>query len=388
MIVLTVYVEMQTNFNSMTTPKKTTPKKGNQPKTANGDVSHKTTTSKRSISVSIKQVAVATKTRIQGLLVRRPHRSFKRTMRRDYDRQLRLPGYWSFTNYVRRVLARNKKLFLTTTVLYGLLSVTLIGLSSQDAYTTLSDTLRATGNDLFGGQWSAIGKATLLLGAGVSGSFNAPLSSTQQVYAVLIFLFTWLTTVWLLRTLLSGGKPKLRDGIYNSGSPLLSTFIVGIVAVIQLLPVALAAAGVAAAVSSGLLSSGVESMVFWAVVALLALLSLYWITSTFIALIVVTLPGMYPLEAVKIAGDLVIGRRLRILLRLVWLFLVTALAWVVIMVPVIMFDSWIKGIFPTIQNLPIVPVSMLIMSSSTVIWMASYVYLFYRKVVDDDAAPA
>jgi hypothetical protein len=208
------------------------------------------------------------------------------------------------------------------------------------------------------------------------------------VYAVLIFLLTWLTTVWILRTLLSGGKPRLRDGIYNAGAPLLSTFIVGIVAVIQLLPVALAAAGVAAAVTSGLLDGGVEAMAFWGVVALLALLSLYWITSTLIALIVVTLPGMYPLEAVKIAGDLVIGRRLRILLRLVWLFIITALAWALIMVPIIMFDTWIKGVFPTLQNLPFVPLSMLIMSSLTVVWMASYIYLFYRKVVDDDAAPA
>lgn len=343
---------------------------------------------KQRIVSGSKRIQVKTKARINGLLIRRPHRSFKRTMRRDYSRPLRLPGYWSFTNYVRRILMRNKKLFLAMVVLYGLLTVTLVGLSSQDAYTTLSDTLRSAGSDFFGGQWSAVAKATLLLGAGVTGGFNSPLSSTQQVYAVLILVLTWLTTVWLLRTILSGRKPNLRDGIYNASSPLLSTFIVGIVVVIQLLPVALAAAGFAAAVSSNLLNNGVEAMVFWSVAALLVLLSLYWITSTLIALVVVTLPGMYPLEAVKIAGDLVIGRRLRILLRIVWLVFVTALGWIIVMVPIIIFDSWIKGIFVNLEDVPIVPVSMLIMGSLTVVWAASYIYLFYRKVVDDDAAPA
>jgi hypothetical protein len=132
----------------------------------------------------------------------------------------------------------------------------------------------------------------------------------------------------------------------------------------------------------------VEAMVVWAVILLLVVLSLYWMSSTFIALVVVTLPGMYPWQAIKTAGDLVIGRRLRILWRLLWLGFTIALSWVVVMVPVILFDAWLKGVLPALEWLPLVPVALLALSSLTVIWAASYVYLLYRKVVDDDAKPA
>ena len=100
------------------------------------------------------------------------------------------------------------------------------------------------------------------------------------------------------------------------------------------------------------------------------------------------MPGMYPMQAIKTAGDLVIGRRVRLLLRIIWLFFILAVVWFVIMVPIILFDTWLKGVQPAIEWLPIIPVALLIMSTLTMMWSASYVYLLYRKVVDDDAAPA
>jgi hypothetical protein len=203
-----------------------------------------------------------------------------------------------------------------------------------------------------------------------------------------LLLFTWLTTVWLLRATFAGKKPKLRDGLYNAGAPILPTFLVGLLLLVQLLPVALAIVGYTSASATGLLNGGIEAMLFWSVALLLGTLSLYWITSTFFALIIVTLPGMYPFQAIKTAGDLVVGRRIRILLRLLWVALIVAVLWLVIMVPIILLDTWIKGMLPAIEWLPVVPVALLVMSTLTVVWVASYVYILYRKVVDDDAAPA
>jgi heme/copper-type cytochrome/quinol oxidase subunit 3 len=64
------------------------------------------------------------------------------------------------------------------------------------------------------------------------------------------------------------------------------------------------------------------------------------------------------------------------------------LMWAIVMVPVILLDTWLKGAFTNLVDIPIIPVVMLVLSSFTVLWAASYVYLFYRKVVDNDAAPA
>ena len=321
-------------------------------------------------------------------LSRRPHRSFRRTLRRDYTRSLQLPGYWSFGSFVRKTLLKNKKTFLLVALTYTVITGILVGVASQDAYTVLTDTIQGTSGDIFSGNWGEIGKASLLFVSTVSGGISNNLSDVQQVYTGLIILLTWLTTVWLLRNILAGAKVNLRDGLYNASSPLLSTALVSTLLIVQLIPVALAVLGYSAATATGLLAGGVEAMLFWVAAGLLTILSLYWITSTFIALVVVTLPGMYPMQAIKTAGDIVIGRRMRILLRLLWMIVGVATTWVVVMIPVILLDTWIKSVWSAIEWLPIVPVVMLALSSLSVIWIASYIYLLYRRIVADDAAPA
>ena len=97
---------------------------------------------------------------------------------------------------------------------------------------------------------------------------------------------------------------------------------------------------------------------------------------------------MYPMQAIRAAGDMVIGRRLRVLYRLLWLAVVVVLAWLLVTIPVILFDSWIKQLVSTVSWLPLVPLTIVIMSSLTLIYVSSYVYLLYRRIVDDDAAPA
>jgi len=337
---------------------------------------------------AVKNLFRASVSRSKMLSKRRPHRSFKRTYRRDYARSFKLPGYWAFTNYVRKAIWQHKKLFFGLLIIYGVLTASLLGLASQDTYTQLSDTLRQTSGEVFKGNWGQLGKAGLLLATGVMGDLNTNLTEAQQIYAVIVIFFTWLTTVWLLRALQNGRRPRLRDALYNAGAPILPTFMVGLLLVVQLLPVIVGILALSALTPYGVFDGGVESMIFWFVEALLALLSLYWITSTFFALIVVTLPGKYPMEAIQAAGDLVVGRRLRIMFRMIWLLIVTALGWCVVMVPLILLDAWIKGIFPIINWVPTVPIGLLVMGTVTTIWAASYIYLFYRKVVDDDAAPA
>lgn len=335
-----------------------------------------------------KKVFIKTKKRVESFLARRPHRSFKVTRRRDYARSLKLPGYFSFTNYVHQTLWTNRKTFILLALVYAIVTAIMVGIVSQTSYSTLTDTLRTTSGDLFVGSWGEISKAGLLLLTAMTGGMSQNLTDVQQVYAGMIMLLTWLTSVWLLRNILAGRKVKVRDGLYNSGSPILSTFLVALLFVVQLLPLALALIAYSAAATSGLLLGGVEAMLFWIAAGLLCLLSLYWITGTIFAMIVVTLPGMYPYQAIKAAGDLVVGRRLRILLRFLWMVFIAVLAWVIILIPVILLDGWIKSVWPAVNWLPIVPVVLLALSSMTIIWVSSYVYLLYRKVVADDSKPA
>lgn len=326
--------------------------------------------------------------RIKTLLLRRPHRSFRMTNRRDYTRSLKLPGYWAFTNEVRKTLLGHKKLFLSLVVFYAVLSILLVGFASQQNYTQLSDMIREVGDELVNGDFSNLENAGLVLASIVNGTLTSNMTEAQGIYMALLGILVWLTAVWLLRATMAGQRPRLRDGLYNAGSPLLSTLFVAIILLLQLLPVVLAIIAYGSASATGFLKDGVEAMLFWAAAGALGLLSLYWISSTLFALVVVTLPGMYPWRAIQTAGDLVVGRRIRLLLRILWLLLMIAIVWMLVMLPLVLLDTWVKGMVPAIEWLPVVPVALLVMAALSVVWSSSYLYLLYRKVVDDDATPA
>jgi len=327
------------------------------------------------------------KHKLKTYLGSRTHRTFRRTRRRDYVRGLDLPGYFSFTKYVVKTIWGYRKTLFLLAILYSVVTFLIVGIASQDLYSTISSTLNSTSGDLFSSALGQIGKSGLLFLTATTGGISQTLSEAQQMYAAIIALLTWLTTVWLLRNLMAGHKVKVRDGLYSAGAPIVSTFLVALVFIVQLLPLALALIGYAAASASGLLAGGVEAMLFWFFALLLAVLSAYWVTSTFFALIIVTLPGMYPYQALKTASALIIGRRLRVLLRLVWMFVVTIFVWLIIMIPLILLDAWIKSIWSAVSGFPTIPLALLIMGAVTVIWISSYIYLLYRKVVDDDTNP-
>lgn len=322
----------------------------------------------------------------RALLARRPHRSFRRTRRRDYVRGLAIPGYWAFSAEVIGHLRRYKGTFIRLAVLYALLSAVLVGLASQDVFNQLRESL--SGADVFNGGFGQISQAGLLFTATMMGSLNAPSANgTQGSIGLILVLIVWLTTVWLIRAQLGGGSPRMRDGLYQAGSPIIALFMVTLYAVVQLIPAAIGAilAGGLAAFSDSL---GAIGALGWLVVILLFTLSLYWLTSTFIAAVVVTLPGMYPWQAIRISGDLVIGRRLRILLRVLWAFLQLAAVWLVVMIPVLLLVIWLGSMWSWIAAAPIIPVLLLLLTTASVIWLSAYIYMLYRKVVDDGSAPA
>lgn len=327
--------------------------------------------------------------RRNSFIKRRPHRSFILTRRRDYKRQLEMPGYFAFTIEASRLIWTKKWLFLRLILVFIALVVIFGLMGRQDIYDQLYNTLDETAPEsVFGGTFGGISKAGVILLTSVTSGLTPKMDSGQIIIASLLGLYIWLTTVWLLRKIVAGKRVILRDGLYNAGSPILPTMLTLLILLIQMVPGALAALVAGAAWQSGLIEGGAFSMLTSVALVLIIVLSLYWMVSTFLALVVVTLPGMYPLRAIAIASDLVIGRRLRLMYRIIWMFLVIVSWWIVIMIPVILFDGWIKSIFSQISWMPTVPIFMLIMSIITIVWVCVYIYLLYRKVVDDGTAPS
>lgn len=349
--------------------------------------------SKKTLPQKLKRIVKAPfirlRTNIRNFQARRPHRSFRLTRRRDYRRSLNVPGYWSFSIYVANVLRKSWRLFILLVFLYGLFGLLFGMMTSLGTYRNVGALLEEGFAGIFNGGWAAMAQAGILsLTVFLGGATQS--TDVQKIYVGLTLLLTWLTTVWLLRELLADRKPKLRDGLYNAGAPILSTIMLVLYLLIQLVPVGLLVIAYSALAVTGIISQGFPLFLVMTIATLITALTLYWVTPTLIAMVVVTLPGMYPAHALKASGDLVVGRRLRILFRWLWMVLMVAVVWLVVMVPLVLLDTWLSSTYqwPWLDWLPVVPFIALLLSSASTIWIASYIYLLYRKVVDDDAAPA
>lgn len=322
---------------------------------------------------------------IRKKLQERVNRSFRLTKRRDLTRELDLPGFFKFNNQVISFILKNRKIFLSLVLFSSISAFLLFGMSSQENYSKLVDTMASTSGDFFDSAFGKVESAGILFAVAVSGGISPEITEAQQIFAVIVMLITWLTTVWLSRNILAGNKVKLRDGLYSAGSPIIATLCLVMLAFVQLIPVGIAGFGYSAAAATGLLNGGVEAMMFWMAAAMLTLLSLSWLTSTFFALIIITIPGVYPMKALSVAKSLVFGRRIRIMMRLIWLSLSTFLGWVIVLLPVILIDMLIRKTWSGVSSLPIIPVLILAMSSATVVWFSVYIYMLYRKIVDNES---
>ncbi len=311
--------------------------------------------------------------RLRALRATRSHKSFALTRRRDIPKPVKLPGYIAFTVSVAKTLWEFRRTFFALLGLYVVVSIVLIGISQQEEYRTLTGALSDVSQD---GSIDALTQIGGLFGATLLGSLNSSLTEVQQFYLVGVYVLTWLTVIWLLRQLTAGNLVKVRDGLYSAGSPLISSFLVISLMFLQVVPGALGVLLFAFAIQSGS-AAGVVAMIFGVMAVLLIVLSLYWISSSLFALVIVTLPGTYPMTAIRGASEIALGKRTQLLRRLLWLVFVLLLLWVVVLFPALLIDYWVK-----VEWLPIVTIAIQIATGASLIYGSSYVFLLYRRMID------
>lgn len=320
------------------------------------------------------------KARQKGLLARRTHRSFKLTRHRDYSVKLPMPGYTSFTVEVFGFLLKNLKIFLTLAAIGIILFLWSASFMAQDNYLELVAQLRNAVQTVVGEPLTLFGESgTLLMSIFFRGVHE---SDATNPYAVLAIILIWLTSVWLVRNIVAGKKVTTRQAVYNSGAPIVSSGLVLLMGLLQASPAIIAFGIYPLAQQSGVMDQGVVAMGISIGLFGLVVLSLYWITSTLIALVIVTLPNMYPMRAVSLAGDLVSGIRLKILYRILWMSFILVIIWAIILGSAITIDILLRNWFEWFMNIPFVPMVMMVLSVLSLIFICVYIYLLYIKLVE------
>lgn len=317
--------------------------------------------------------------RIANKRARNVHKSFQLTKRRDMPKRPTIPGYFKFTVSVFRILFTNKRLFGSLLLLYVVVAMLLIGLTQQDQYQSLTNAFQTLGADIFGEPVDGATKIVSLFGAAVSGGLSLSFSETQQLYIALLSLLAWLVVVWLLRHVTAGEKVRVRDGLYNAGTSFIPTLLIVCLIAVQSLP---AVIGITAfsTVTQNAAMNGLEAMLFGVGALLLVVLSLYWVCSSVFALSIVTLPGTYPMTAIRAAGSVAVGRRVSLMLRIVWMAIILVLVWALLLIPILLLDTWVSAAWS-----PLVAVTVQVLTGFSLIFSAAYIYLLYRRMIDEPA---
>jgi hypothetical protein len=271
-----------------------------------------------------------------------------------------LPNVLMLTKQSATMLWLHKKLFVGILVLYGLLNVLLASSISNGLDVAA---LRNQYADKFVG---SIATFAQLIGNSSSSSGQA-----AGAYQLVLFVIISLALIWTLRQVHAGESVRIRDAFYRSMYPFIPFVLIILLIGVELLPLIIGTTVYQIVVANGIAASGLEVTV-WGLGALgLALLSLYLLVPTVLALFIVTLPNMTPVPALRLAGKLARARRWTVLRKMLFLPLLLLVCISVVLLPVILVA-------------PIAAQYVLLLLGCVSIAVAySYVYLLYRGLMND-----
>jgi hypothetical protein len=168
-------------------------------------------------------------------------------------------------------------------------------------------------------------------------------STGDSLMQAVLFLTAGLAIVWAVRRLISGENVSTKQAYYQSMTPLVPVFLLILLFCIQLLPMLLASAGLRVAFGGNSSSTAILSIAGLVFFVLASWWSLFMISRTFVAIFIVSLPGMTPLQAMAKAKGLVKNRRTSIFRKLIFLPVVIFILLGVVLIPIIMIASFLAS---------------------------------------------
>ena len=185
-------------------------------------------------------------------------------------------------------------------------------------------------------------------GAGLAGHLNSGLrllaelfeggtqvvSQQSGLYSFSLLLIMSLATIWLIRALRDKPKQlKTRDAYYFGPSQLVPFILSLLVIAIQLLPMFIANQVAGSLQANDVLLTGAEQALVVTVVLLFNVLSLYLLVGSIFSLIIVSLPGARPWQAVQSSFNITRYRRHLVVLHLLALLVIGLIVTIIFMLP-------------------------------------------------------
>lgn len=264
-----------------------------------------------------------------------------------------------------KLIFKNKRVFFGLTFVYALLGFVFIkGLGTAF---NLVET-KAELNEYFGDQAKSLETSFILVEQLVS-NINGPLGEVGGTYQLFFAIILILAVLWVCRKLFAGEAVSIRDAFYKGMYPIIPFILVLLVITIQMIPASVGSFLLTTVITNELAVTFLEKFLWFLIFALLALFSLYMVTSSIFALCIVTLQDLTPMQALRSARELVLHRRVGVFARLLILPVLILLILALVFMPLVL-------IAPLIAE----PV-FLLMTAFALIFSVVYVYNLYRKLL-------
>jgi hypothetical protein len=207
-------------------------------------------------------------------------------------------------------LWKNKVIFIGIMLIYLIIYVVLV----RTPFMTDARTITATVQAVFGENNAASIRGNFAtLGAVLSTSSTGENAITVSLATLLMSL----VYIWAIRQRSNDQKIRIRDAYFQSMAPLLSVVVVLFVISIQLIPLGISSFVYTTARGNNLFTSGFEDLTFFVITVLFGLVSLYWVSSSIMALYAASLQGVYPFQALAIARKLTKFQRFAVFKRVI-----------------------------------------------------------------------
>lgn len=281
--------------------------------------------------------------------------------------QVKLPNVWNLTQTAALILWRYKRVFIGIVLIYGLLNLILVqGLGNSTDVSSLKHELNQVFTGHLGSLAAGLSIFAVMLGSAGNGS-----SQTAGAYQLVLVLIASLAIIWALRQVSAGAVFRIRDAYYRGMYPLVPFILVLAVISLQLIPLLIGSTLYGIVTTNGIAVYFVEKLLWAMLFGLLALLTLYMLSSSLFALYIVTLPDMTPMKALRSARELSRYRRWTVLRKIICLPVVLLVIAAIIMLPIII---WLTALTQWVFFL---------LTMFSVAAVHAYMYTLYREMLNE-----
>lgn len=326
-------------------------------------------------STSKKSTVAAKPSKEPRVLPKRQYKSFRLSKPIRRPARQKLPTSWTLLRETWALLRARKGFFAGVVAVYGVLQLILVTGVVSSGTADVRDALLTAADGVSGALLTSLTLTTYV--ASTTGQAGTDQGS---VYQFILIIIASLAVIWALRRveslrtskLQAGEKVRIRDAYYKGMTPLVPFILVLVVILLQFIPLLIGSWLYSVIIQGGIAVTVVEQLLWGLFLSAFAVLTIYLVLSSLFALLIVTLPDMTPMQALRSSRGLVLHRRWELIRKFLFLAVITALALLIIMMPI---AFWLPAIAPWL---------LYALFTALLAVTLGYTYVIYRELLRRD----